>query len=273
MRNFADLHIHTTASDGRWTHDGVATAAQDAGLSIAAITDHDTLTPAPVLARLQQTSGVRFVPGVEMTCLVDGVYVELVCYGTTPTASRIEALNQRLNHQQSKNSSDVLTNLADVDPRLNFSADEIHTICIQNTARQPLAIRDHLLKRIPKCDDPLGLMKSVGYKLQFHDMNAVLHAAHTDGWVCLIAHPGTLHDGAGLTVADLDDLCAGHPLDGLEAFNPNHTEGQTKAYVGYGLEKGLMVGGGSDSHHPTTPLWGWNVMDGRALFAALGVSS
>ncbi|MFL5472988.1 MAG: PHP domain-containing protein, partial [Gemmatimonadales bacterium] len=38
-----DLHVHSTASDGRVSPEGVVRRARDAGLSAIALTDHDTL--------------------------------------------------------------------------------------------------------------------------------------------------------------------------------------------------------------------------------------
>jgi len=39
----ADLHLHTTASDGSWAPVQVITKAIELGLSAIAITDHDTI--------------------------------------------------------------------------------------------------------------------------------------------------------------------------------------------------------------------------------------
>ena len=39
----ADLHVHTTASDGTWTPQELITEAQKIGLGALAVTDHDSI--------------------------------------------------------------------------------------------------------------------------------------------------------------------------------------------------------------------------------------
>ena len=63
----ADLHTHTTASDGDFRPDEVLAFARRARLTAVAITDHDTLAGVPTAAE-----GVRVVPGVEVSADLDG---------------------------------------------------------------------------------------------------------------------------------------------------------------------------------------------------------
>ncbi len=68
----ADLHIHTTGSDGMGTPDAVLReAARRADLTAIAITDHDDLAPALQARELHARRGYAFafVPGMEVTTL------------------------------------------------------------------------------------------------------------------------------------------------------------------------------------------------------------
>ena len=61
----ADLHIHTTASDGIFSPQEVVRMAENAGLSYIAITDHDTVES---LLNLEHTSSsLALIPGIEFT--------------------------------------------------------------------------------------------------------------------------------------------------------------------------------------------------------------
>ena len=42
MSGLCDLHTHTTASDGQYTPSQLAALAKERGLSVLAVTDHDT---------------------------------------------------------------------------------------------------------------------------------------------------------------------------------------------------------------------------------------
>ncbi|WP_233255057.1 PHP domain-containing protein [Halopenitus persicus] len=64
-RVVADLHVHTTASDGSLTPATIPAVADEAGLEWVAVTDHDRIhpdLPAPVVER----GGIRIVRGIEL---------------------------------------------------------------------------------------------------------------------------------------------------------------------------------------------------------------
>jgi predicted metal-dependent phosphoesterase TrpH len=63
----ADLHNHTTYSDGMGTVPAVLEAARRAGLDIIAITDHDTMAGARRARDLAPRYGIRVIPGVEIS--------------------------------------------------------------------------------------------------------------------------------------------------------------------------------------------------------------
>lgn len=81
---YADLHCHTTQSDGQMTLADVPSAAQDAGIQAVAVTDHDRVHPG--LAPVQQVDGITLIHGIELR--VDapiGERVDLLGYGVDPT--------------------------------------------------------------------------------------------------------------------------------------------------------------------------------------------
>ena len=74
----ADLHVHTTHSDGVCSPCEVVTAAAGVGLSAVAITDHDTVSAIAVARREAARLGVELVPGVEMTAELDGREIHIL---------------------------------------------------------------------------------------------------------------------------------------------------------------------------------------------------
>jgi predicted metal-dependent phosphoesterase TrpH len=75
----ADLHVHTTHSDGSYTPAEVVDLAQRSGLTAVAITDHDTIAgvaPAQAASR----GAVEVVPGVEITAEFQGRGLHLLGY-------------------------------------------------------------------------------------------------------------------------------------------------------------------------------------------------
>ena len=92
----ADLHVHTTNSDGQLTLEAVPGAARRAGVEVVAVTDHDRLHPeldAPVTER----GGVIVVQGIELRVESPAGRVDLLGYGvreTTALADLVADLQQ-----------------------------------------------------------------------------------------------------------------------------------------------------------------------------------
>lgn len=80
----ADLHVHTTRSDGVLAPEAVSTVAAGAGLDAVAITDHDRIHPtidAPVVVE----NGVEVIHGIELRVAAPELRVDLLGYGVSPT--------------------------------------------------------------------------------------------------------------------------------------------------------------------------------------------
>ena len=62
-----DLHLHTTASDGRCDPEDLVERCVAKGISVMAVTDHDTMAGVPEATAAGASLGVRVVPGVELS--------------------------------------------------------------------------------------------------------------------------------------------------------------------------------------------------------------
>ncbi|HEY7360704.1 MAG TPA: PHP domain-containing protein, partial [Streptosporangiaceae bacterium] len=78
-----DLHSHSTASDGTDPPAEVMRRARAAGLDVIALTDHDTLAGHDE-ARRALPPGLALVPGMELSCRLDGHSVHLLAYHVDP---------------------------------------------------------------------------------------------------------------------------------------------------------------------------------------------
>ncbi|AFZ72679.1 PHP domain-containing protein [Natronobacterium gregoryi] len=104
---YADLHVHTTRSDGSLERSEVPAAARRAGVDVVALTDHDRLQP--VAEPIVEDDDVTIVNGIELRVEIDandepappgerpepGPRVDLLGYGVEPTVD-LEALVDRI---------------------------------------------------------------------------------------------------------------------------------------------------------------------------------
>ena len=62
-----DLHTHSTASDGTFSPAELAAEARNAGLSLFALTDHDTVAGVAEAQQAGTALGIRVLPGIEIS--------------------------------------------------------------------------------------------------------------------------------------------------------------------------------------------------------------
>ncbi len=94
MNVFADLHVHTTNSDGSMELADVPAAARSADVSVVAITDHDRLHP-ELATPVTTVGGVTVVHGIELRVEApDGQHVDLLGYGVYPTPELADELER-----------------------------------------------------------------------------------------------------------------------------------------------------------------------------------
>ncbi len=94
MSVFADLHVHTTNSDGSMELSDVPAAARSADVSVVAITDHDRLHP-DLPTPVSVVEGVTVVHGIELRVEAsDGQHLDLLGYGVYPTPDLADELER-----------------------------------------------------------------------------------------------------------------------------------------------------------------------------------
>ena len=84
-----DLHTHTTASDGRCSPTELVARAAAADVDVLSVTDHDTTASTAAASSACTSAGIEFVPGIEITAVVDGRDVHVLGYFIDPDSASL----------------------------------------------------------------------------------------------------------------------------------------------------------------------------------------
>ncbi len=103
----ADLHVHTTNSDGTLTLDTLPEAARRASLDAVAITDHDRLHP-DLDDPIVDIEGLTVIHGIELRVDAGAFRLDLLGYGVRPTAD-LQALVERLQANRIERARAIVT--------------------------------------------------------------------------------------------------------------------------------------------------------------------
>ena len=86
-----DLHLHTTASDGRCDAPTLVRRAWQAGLRTIAVTDHDSTAAVADATRAGRDFGIRVIAGIEITAVLDEEDVHVLGYFIDPDDHELAA--------------------------------------------------------------------------------------------------------------------------------------------------------------------------------------
>jgi len=107
----ADLHVHTTASDGVLTIPELAAAAREGGVDVVAVTDHDRIHP-DLDAAVTDRDGVTVIRGIELRVDAGDQRLDLLGYGVEST-ERIEAIIERIQTDRKRRGAEIVRAVED----------------------------------------------------------------------------------------------------------------------------------------------------------------
>jgi predicted metal-dependent phosphoesterase TrpH len=243
-----DLHLHTTASDGRCTPHELVQRAARAGLSVMAVTDHDTTAAIAEVDAAARHHGIHTVAGIEITAVDAGRDLHVLGYLFDPQHQGLASLLVRQRAARVARIEGIASCLAahgvpiDVEPMLEQSRRESGRSIGRPQVARAMVEAGYVASTQEAFDRWLGRGKPGFVAREGPSTEAVIEIIHHAGGIASIAHPGQW--GLGPRIPAL----AAAGLDAVEAFHPDHDAALVQEYVDTARRLHLLLTGGSDFH-------------------------
>jgi predicted metal-dependent phosphoesterase TrpH len=242
----ADLHIHSTQSDGLFAPEEIVGLAKNAGLSAVAITDHDSTSG---YSRAKAVAGeLEIIPGVEITAEFQGRELHLLAYFVDADDAELSRELATVRRRRSERFEAMAACLRDAGAVVE--PESIHALLASGAAlgRRHLAQllidsgrAGSLFEAFSRFLHTPEIQKLPKYRVPIDRAIELVHSARgVSSW----AHP---HDQA--TIAELRELRS-FGLDGVECEYPWSKPSHGRKLRKMAAELGLAVTGGSDCHGP-----------------------
>jgi len=237
----ADLHVHTTASDGVLTVPELPDAARAGGVDVVAVTDHDRVHP-DLDAPVQTLDGVTIVRGIELRVDAGDQRLDLLGYGLAATDS-IREMTTRIQENRKERGAEIVDR---VEERLDVELDIELTDGIgrPNIARA-IGASDAPYDFNSAFDELIGTGRPCYVERYVPSFSEGMEVLGDSCAVVALAHPFRSSDPAAALdrARDLDAVELFYPYSGASA------EVEDRALVeAVADDAGLLLTGGSDAH-------------------------
>ena len=242
----ADLHTHSTASDGELAPAELVQRAARQGLTLLALTDHDT---AAGLAEAQETArrfGLSFIGGVEISTDVPTGELHILGYGIDPDCGQLAAALKQFRRAS-------IRRLALMLERLRLLGVDLNEASIVPRGNEHSVGRPHVARalvaggHVGTISEAFELFLAEGRPAYVRKERArpadVIGLIRRAGGLPVLAHPLGVHD-LDLLLPVL--IAAG--LAGLECYYAEYDVEQRQLLAQLADDHGLLVTGGSDFH-------------------------
>jgi predicted metal-dependent phosphoesterase TrpH len=248
----ADLHVHSNASDGSDPPAEVMRRAARAGLDVVALTDHDTVAGHTEAAAA--AGPVTLLPGMELSCRLDGRSLHLLAYVFDPDQPELAAELTRIRDDRVLRARAMVDKLAGLG--VDVSWEQVAAIAGQAVVGRPhiaRAMADSGAIASPREAFTRDWIADGGrayvgrYAL---DPVRAIDLVRAAGGVTALAHPRAGRDTL-VTNEQITRLAAAG-LAGLEVFHPEQSEAERARLIALAHDLALAITGGSDDHGSLT---------------------
>lgn len=244
--NYADLHIHSTFSDGTLSPEEIIKVAKEQNVKCIAITDHDCLDSQYITK--ESNSELEIIPGIEISSEINDLEIHILGYFIDfENEELIEVVNKLVKEREMRifkiieklRNNKILIDINDLDIKLCKSISRSHVANAMVKKgyfdNYKSAFINYLVKGKP------AYVK--GYKIHYKE---AIKAINDAGGIAVLAHPGQVHKG--LVLENLIKELKYCGLKGIEVYHPSHSRDESNKFYNLAKKYKLLITGGSDYH-------------------------
>jgi len=244
--NYADLHIHSTFSDGTLSPEEIIKRAKESGIKCISITDHDCLDSQYISK--ESTDEFKIIPGIEISSEIDNLEIHILGYFIDFENKELIEVVNKLSKEREKRINKILEKLNE--NNINIKMEDLDIEFSKSISRSHVAnamvkkgyfenyksaFTAYLIKGKP------AYVK--GYKLHYKE---VLKSINDAGGIAVLAHPGQIYKG--LVVENLIKELKYFGLKGIEVYHPSHSREEINKFHNLAKKYKMIITGGSDYH-------------------------
>lgn len=270
MNKFIDLHMHSLHSDdGEYTPTELVEKCHEAGITIMAIADHNSVKGIDEAKEVAKGYGMKYICATEIDCTYKGINLHVVGYGIDYKQDIFNRLEENILKQELQCSAKKieLTNALGFsvtkDQLDKLSSNGVYTgemfaeVLLNDEKYNNNELLKPYRKEGERSDNPYvnfywdyyAQGKPCYTEVVFPSLEETIKIINDNGGVAVLAHPGNNLKGK----FEIFDEMVKVGIQGVEAFSNYHNEDTVKYFMNKGRELNILITCGSDYHGKTKP--------------------
>jgi len=242
----ADLHIHTSYSDGKLNPDEIIDLAKEKGLGIIGVTDHDNIEGSQAMLEHNGKHGIEVIPGIELSADFHGKEIHILGYFMDfKNPALIEHL-KLIKNLRIRRIDKMIAKLKDLGVNINSTALFEKYSSSFSVGRPHLAnevlVQGYVKDFQTAFNRYLGDNKPAFVKKDNLNFEIMIELIKVSGGLSFVAHPGSYFRESAL----VELRKAG--ISGIEVYHPSHNDNHNKKFMKFVKDHNLLAVGGSDFH-------------------------
>ena len=275
----ADLHMHSTASDGVLAPDKLMERAASLGFTHVALTDHDSMDGIAPAREAAKKLGMTLISGVELSC---GAHKEIhvLGYGFDPENEALKAFCAERVRQRAARTQAMVEKLCALGKPIELQRvmELARGVVGRPHVARALVEAGHVKSVSEAFDRFLAPGKSAYVPKEDVKVSEAVRLIDQAGGVAVLAHPMELKMGETMLESLIGEW-KGQGLAGVEVYHPSAQNNHASFLKHLAQRENLLVTGGSDFHGEAVRkteigegLERWRTMesDVHALLARIG---
>jgi 3',5'-nucleoside bisphosphate phosphatase len=250
-----DLHLHTTASDGRCAPHELVDRASRAGVTVMAVTDHDTVAAIAEVESAATPFSIDVVAGIEITAVENGRDVHMLGYFIDPCDPKLAAFLAQQRAHRIARVEGLALRLAqlgmpiDIGPLLMQAREQRGRSVGRPQVARAMIAAGYVADTREAFDRWLATERPAFVPRKGPPPNEVIDIVHAAGGLVSLAHPAQ---------TDVDSHISAYVeagLDAIELYHPDHDAEAIDRYRNIASQLKLLATGGSDFHGDADHGW------------------
>lgn len=242
----ADLHCHSTCSDGTVPPKDLIDLAIETGLSGLSITDHDTLNAYSIALPYARERNFPLLPGIEFSCFHNNESVHILGYAFNLSDEQLNVFCRKHMGRRYQRSQLILEKLEQHGMPISIDTENLESIGRPHLAAEMIR-KGYVSSMEEAFKKYLGEGCSCYVPGEAFSVEETIEVIKEAGGVAVIAHPHLINQSP--IVIDLLKM----PFDGIEAYYARFAPYKEKRWVKIGLQRNWILTGGSDFHGTVKP--------------------